>query len=68
MCHSPIGAIFALNGDPARCLSPSLMLMMYSPDAVGTYDTLQVPSSFSMHWISAFDGPSTARAKPSGQI
>merc|ERR1719334_1509666 len=48
------------------CLSANLTTILYSPGAVGRYDTLQVPSLLSWQVISALEGPSTARAKPPG--
>ena len=56
----------AQNGDPEMCLSANLMMMLYSPGAVGRYCTEHVPSLLSVHVISAFDGPSTASDRPPG--
>ena len=46
------------------CLSPNLTEILYSPGAVGKYDTDTVPSLLSWQLISALLGPSTARDKP----
>ena len=63
-CISPGPVILAVNGEPEMCWSANLIMMLYSPGHVGMYDTEHVPSLLSLHVISAFDGPSTARARP----
>ena len=57
----------AVNGDPEMCLSANLIMMLYSPGAVGRYWTEHVPSLLSVQVISAFDGPSTASERPPGE-
>ena len=59
--------ILAVNGDPEMWLSAILTEMLYSPGAVGTYPTVQVPSPLSSHLISVFEGPSMARDSPPDQ-
>ena len=54
----------AVNGEPAMCRSWNLMLTTYSPGSEGVKLQRQVPSRWSVHLISAFDGPSTAIARP----
>ena len=56
--------ILALYGLPLICLSPNLTEILYSPGAVGKYDTETVPSLLSWQLISALLGPSTAKDKP----
>lgn len=60
----PGEVILAVKGDPAMCWSANRMMMLYSPGAVGRYDTEHVPSLLSVHLISALEGPSTANANP----
>ena len=59
--------ILAVNGDPEMWLSANLTEMLYSPGAVGTYPTVQVPSPLSTHLISVLEGPSMARDSPPDQ-
>jgi hypothetical protein len=56
--------ILALYGLPLICLSPNLTEILYSPGAVGKYDTDTVPSLLSWQLISALLGPSTAKDRP----
>ena len=56
--------ILATNGEPEMCLSANLTVILYSPGAVGRYETVQVPFSLSLHLISVLDGPSMANDKP----
>lgn len=46
------------------CLSPNRTEILYSPGAVGRYDTETVPSLLSWQLISALLGPSTAIDNP----
>ena len=46
------------------CLSPNLTVILYSPGAVGKYETDTVPSLLSWQEISALLGPSTAKDNP----
>ena len=60
----PSPVTLQVNGDPSICSPPNRALILYSPGAVGRYDTLTVPSLLSIQLISALEGPSTAKAKP----
>lgn len=59
-----VPVIFATYGLPFICLSPNFTLILYSPGAVGRYDTETVPSLLSWQDISALLGPSTAKERP----
>ena len=56
--------MLAVNGEPGMCFSSNLIVIAYSPGAVGKYETEQLPSSLSSQVISVFEGPSTAKARP----
>lgn len=59
-----VPVILALYGLPFICLSPNFTDILYSPGAVGKYDTDTVPSLLSWQLIAALLGPSTASDKP----
>jgi hypothetical protein len=56
--------ILAVYGLPLMCLSPKRTEILYSPGAVGRYDTETVPSLLSWQLISALLGPSTDSERP----
>ena len=56
MCDFHLSMLFEIKRLP--------YLILYSPGAVGKYETLTVPSLLSMQLMSALLGPSTAKASP----